>query len=97
MEACNTLWNRPGQVALDFDRIEDTYGIDEQGYPCSEIEESVPIPETSLDLIDEELASLHHTIDPLSSSDNHGIELYEQTLQFIHDVFRQRIQAHGSP
>ena len=89
---------RSGQVALDFlDRIDDTYGIDEQGYPCSEIEESVPIPETSLDLTDEELAPLHQTIDPLSSSDNHGIELYEQTLQFIHDVFRQRIQAHGSP
>ena len=81
---------RSRQVALDFlDRIDDTYGTDEQGYPCSEIK--VAIPETSLDLTDEEQAPLHQTIDPLSSSDNYGIELYEQTLHFVHDVFRLHI------
>jgi len=60
---------RSGQVALDFlDKIDDTYGIDEQGYPCSEIEESVPIPEASLSLFILPLTvSLHFLIVEVAS------------------------------
>ena len=74
-----------------------TYGVDEQGFYPSEGEEDVTIPETAVDLRDEELIQLHQSIDPLSLSDNYGIELYEATVEFVHDAFRQRVRSHGSP
>ena len=89
---------RSGRAALRFfDRIDNTYGVDEQGFYSSEGEEDVTIPETAVDLRDEELTQLHHSIDPLSLSDNYGIELYEATVEFVHDALRQRVRSHGSP
>ena len=41
---------RSGRAALDFfDRIDNTYGVDEQGFYSSEGEEGVTIPETAID------------------------------------------------
>ena len=43
-------------------------------------------------------SSVHNQrIDPLSLSDNYGIELYEETAEFVHDAFRQHVCSHGSP
>ena len=64
------LLRRPGRAALDFfDRIDNTYGVDEEGFYSSENEDGVTIPETAVDLTDEELTQLHHSIDPLSPID----------------------------
>ena len=58
------LLRRSDRAALDFfDRIDNTYSVDEEGFYSSENEDGVTIPETAVDLTDEELT--HHSIDPL--------------------------------
>ena len=68
-----------------FDHITDsTYGIDEDGpVPTDDDESVVQIPDCSYTLNDSDFTLLQQTIDPLSSSEEYGIDLYEQTLQFL--------------
>ena len=72
-------------IALDFfDHADSTYGIDEEGPVPSEDHNSVvQIPECSYSISDAAFASLQQAIDPLSPSEEYGIDLYEQTLQFL--------------
>ena len=74
-----------GLIALDFfNQVDSTYGIDEDGpVPTDDDNLAVQIPECSYTLSDTDFALLQQTVDPLSSSDDYGIDLYEQTLQFI--------------
>ena len=61
-----------------FQAVDETYGIDTDR-PISTREESVEIPQSTLS----DLSYLRQTVDPNSNSDNHGIDLCEQTLQII--------------
>ena len=72
-------------IALDFfDHVDSTYGIDEDGpVPTEDDNSVVQIPECSYILSDSDFTLLQQTIDPLSSSEEYGIDLYEQTLHFL--------------
>ena len=69
--------------ALDFfQSVDEQYGVDPEG-PLASGEGTVIVPEMSLKFSDSDIASLRQTIDPCAVSENHGIDLYEQTLNII--------------
>lgn len=80
-----------GLVALDFfDNVSEDYGIEEDGLSTDETESNgVSIPECSFNLDSEHLQQLQRQVNPLQDSENYGIELFEQTLQFIHLIVSQ--------
>lgn len=57
-------------------------------------EDAVTVPELSFQLIDEHVQQLQEVINPLGESFNHGIELYEQTLLYIHSLLDQNPQLY---
>ena len=71
-------------VALDFfDNVNsDYYGVDEEGLAANE-DDAVVVPENGFNLTDEQFQQLQQSVNPLADSDNHGIELYEETIEFI--------------
>ena len=70
-------------TALDFfENVDVDYGIDDDG-PLPEGESSVSIPECMYEINDATFTELQQTIDPLGPSDDYGMNLYEQTLQFL--------------
>ena len=87
-----------GLTALDFfDHVTENYGIEEDGLGSQDTENSaVVIPECSFQLTTEHLQQLQNQVDPLQASDNHGIELYDQTLQFIHLIVMQNSDLYTS-
>ena len=71
--------------ALDyFHTVDETYGIDPDGPVL--LSEGISVPRTNLPFSAEDIALLEEHIDPHSVTDNYGIDLYEQTLQFISSV-----------
>ena len=76
-----------GITALDFFENVDSeyYGIEEEELSTSE-DDSVVIPENPFQLSDDQLHELQQLIDPLAESQNHGLELYERTLQYILNI-----------
>ena len=69
-------------TALDFaDPVDMNYGVD----PGIEVvpDNNVTIPENPINFLEADMQVLASTINPLEVSDNHGIDLYEQTLQLI--------------
>ena len=77
---------RSGLVALDFaGQVDDNYGMDEQGLTTA-LQSQVEVPQTLLTIPESALEQLHQQVDPLGSSANYGIELYEETLHFIADL-----------
>ena len=62
------------------------YGVEEQGLSVGDTNNSVIIPDNPFSLTEEQLQQLHQLIDPLTSSQNHGIELYEATVEFIYNL-----------
>lgn len=80
------LLQHSGLAALDFfDDVDDTYGLDMDA-PVPAQEEHVVVPEVAITLNSENLSRLKRTVDPLRSSDEFGIDLYEQVLQFVSSV-----------
>ena len=74
---------------LDFlNNVDPLNGMEEQGLVTND-DEGVEVPECDFFLTEEHFLQLQQTVDPLRSSDNHGIELYEQTLGFISFVVGQ--------
>ena len=67
-----------------FEAVDNSYGIDSDG-PIPSEEGGVEIPQSSLHFSDSDLASVRQTIDPEGPSDNYGMDIYEQTLEFIHN------------
>ena len=55
--------------------------MDEQGLTV-ESESSVSIPRIAFQLIEEHQRLLQSTIDPLATSPNYAIEIYQQTVPF---------------
>ena len=67
-----------------FDSIDDHYGVEERG--LSSVAEEIIIPAVQFQIADE-----HY---PLSSSDNFGIELYQETVEFITRVVCETVYIH---
>ncbi len=65
------------------------YGIDDEMNMTEENDYTVRIPQTGIQLSEQNMASLRQRIDPLSDSDNFGIELYIQTLDFLRTFLSQ--------
>ena len=65
----------------------DIYGIDLEG-PIPELqnEDSVVIPETNVTITQEETELLQYLVNPLTESDNYGIELYERVVAFLQET-----------
>jgi hypothetical protein len=75
-----------GLAALDFfDSVPETYGIDSDlGVSDDEDDtEGVEIPPTELDLSSENISELQSSVNPLSESDDFGVDLFMQTLQIV--------------
>ena len=67
-----------------FHLVDETYGIDAVGpISLSEDLQSVSIPQSPLRFSDTDIQSLRGLIDRCAVSENYGIDLYEETLQFI--------------
>ena len=74
--------------AMDFfEDVNESYGIDPQG-PVSVASDrsGVEIPQNSLHFSERDIYMLKQTVDPCAASDNHGIDLYEQTLEYISNL-----------
>ena len=72
-------------VALDFfDSINsDYYGVDEERLAGNDDDDTVVVLENKFGLTNEQFQQLRQHINPLADSDNYGIELHEQTIEFI--------------
>lgn len=76
-----------GLVAVDFfDSDFEVYDSSSENYDPGDENEGIVVPSTTLNLSEEELEELRATVDPLSQSDDYGISLYQETLQFLHDI-----------
>ena len=74
---------RSGIHAVDFlNKSIGTYGMEDDGLLPSAADEVV-VPTTTFTLSEEQLSLLQQTVDPLSDSANHGIDLYLDTLHLI--------------
>ena len=49
-------------------------------------EDSVVIPETNVTITQEETELLQYLVNPLTESDNYGIELYERVVAFLQET-----------
>lgn len=76
-----------GLTALDFfDQVSDTYGIDNDlgvSIASDGDDEGVAVPPIELGLSDEHIAVLTAAVDPLSASQEFGVDLYLQAVQMI--------------
>lgn len=63
------------------------YGIDWEGPMADDhdmVAESITVPETTNPLTEEQSQELLANIDPLKQCDNYGINIYLETLEFVH-------------
>ena len=78
-----------GQVAVDFfDNADDLYGADfeEDIIPHDDLEDGVMIPTNRINLTDEQVEDLKRSVDPLADSDDYGLDIYQQTLDFLNEL-----------
>ena len=66
-----------------FEQVDDRYGIDPDEITPSLPESEVAIPELRISIPLVDLNDLQLQFDPLSRSDNYGIEIYEDVLSFL--------------
>ena len=80
------LW-QSGTAALDFfENVRDEqYGVEEEELVAEE-ENEIIIPENRFQLTNEQLLQLQQQVDPLAQSENHAIEIYERTLEYIRSL-----------
>ena len=67
--------------------MDSSYGTVEQGLVAED--DSIQVPKCDFSLTEEHYIELQQVVNPLQSSDNYGIELYEQTVGFITLVVAQ--------
>ena len=80
------LLQHSGLAALDFfENVEEEYGIDMEG-PIPSQGRSIVVPEVPIRLSSENFALLQQAVNPLAPSDEFGIDLYEQVLQFMSTI-----------
>lgn len=69
---------------LDFFlEVDEHYGIDPDGHIPINGDNHINVPQTSLHFSERHIEILRENINPCASSDNFGIDLYEQTLGII--------------
>ena len=83
VQGCMQL-QHSGLTAMDiFEQVDDSYGIDPDEIMPSLPESEVTIPELRISIPLADLSDLQLQFDPLSRSDNYGIEIYEDVLSFL--------------
>ena len=80
-----------GRTAVDFfDSASELYGVDfeDDSIPPDDDPEDagVMIPTIQVDISDEQIEDLKATIDPLSNSDDYGLDIYQRTLDFLNGL-----------
>ena len=80
-----------GQIAVDFsDDASELYGVDfkDESIPPDDDPEDagVVIPTIQVNISDEQIKELKTTIDPLSDSDDYGLDIYRRTLDFLNEL-----------
>ena len=82
-----------GQVAIDFfDSASELYGVDFEDDsipPDDDPEEAaavIVVPTIQVDISEEQIEELKATIDPLSDSDDCGLDIYQRTLDFLNKL-----------
>ncbi len=71
-------------IALDFsEHVNDSYGISSSDPPALEEPRSVEVPNSHLSLQASDLIRLQEEVNPLSESDNYGIDLYMSTIECL--------------
>ena len=46
----------------------------------------IVVPTIQVDISDEQIEELKATIDPLSDSDDYGVDIYQRTLDFLNEL-----------
>ena len=71
-------------IAMDFfNSVNEQYGIDDDG-PEPDLEASgVEVPQLTYQISAHDLHQLQNTVNPLTVSENFGIDLYQNVVQFI--------------
>lgn len=71
-----------GRTGVDFfSSVDDLYGVEEAGLAAQA--EGVSVPECRFSLENDHYMQLQQLVDPLATSDNYAIELYEQALDYV--------------
>ena len=71
-------------AALDFfGAVDDTFWLDPDAPPAVHTDGNIVVPGIDCRLDEETLTRLRHHVDPLSTSDNYGMDLYDQALEII--------------
>ena len=85
--AANAGYSEVQGVIDDANRDWNDYGIDGDG-PLSETstDYTIEVPEVQISITEAQLDQLQAWIDPLSNDDNHGINLYVNTLEVVNRV-----------
>ena len=66
------------------------YGLDWDGPPVHEANDTVTVPDTLSPLLPHEISLLQTLIDPLQPCDDLGVSMYGATRQFVRDIVDQR-------
>ena len=76
-----------GLVSLDFlNNVNgDTYGVSDDHESLGSPSNSVEVPPSRIRVSPEQLELLQAQVDPLSSSDNFGIDKYERTVELLEE------------
>ena len=80
---------RSGLVAIDFFHHVDADCGAEVGLGVEGNDREIIVPECQFSLQDEHYDLLQQHINPISSSDNFAIELYQETQQFVSNTIYQ--------
>lgn len=76
-----------GLIAIDFfDIVTNVYGRDSEEYSLPEEEDDDAVPATTLNISDEHIDELRSTIDPLQTSNDYGLDIYQETLRFLDNI-----------
>ena len=62
------------------------YGVDPEGPEPDDEDGAIIVPRLNFQLRPEDYQQLTVTINPMTHSDNYGIDLYEQVIQFINSL-----------
>ena len=66
-----------------FETVDDTFGLDPDAPPTVDADGTVVVPDIDRHLNEDRLTRLRQHIDPLSTSESYGMDLYEQALEII--------------
>ena len=77
------IYSIPTWLQWIFTTVDDNYGVDEEDLVSEGDVEGVEVPPGRFTLNSEHFHELQLSIDPLARSGNYGVDIYDDTLQFI--------------